>query len=67
VVLNWQVRLKEMSSRTSSRWNCRTIRQMVTLDSLRSGLREEILLLAQRRGARNLRVFGSVARGEANE
>ncbi len=40
---------------------------MVTLDILRKDLREEILDLARRRGARNLRVFGSVARGEANE
>jgi len=29
--------------------------------------REEILRLAERRGARSARVFGSVARGEANE
>ena len=40
---------------------------MVTLQALRSVRREEILRLAQQRGARNLRVFGSVARGEANE
>src|ERR1017187_1773670 len=40
---------------------------MVTLDTLRVERREEILRLAQRRGAHNLRVFGSVARGEANE
>jgi uncharacterized protein len=40
---------------------------MVTLDTLRTGRRDEILRRAQRRGARNLRVFGSVARGEANE
>jgi uncharacterized protein len=40
---------------------------MVTLDSLRAERREEILQLAARRGAHNLRVFGSVARGEANE
>jgi predicted nucleotidyltransferase len=40
---------------------------MVTLKTLRSVRREEILRLAQQRGARNLRVFGSVARGEANE
>ena len=40
---------------------------MVTLDALRAERREEVLLLAQRRGAHNLRVFGSVARGEANE
>jgi hypothetical protein len=38
---------------------------MVTLQMLRAKQREEILRVAQRRGARNLRVFGSVARGEA--
>jgi uncharacterized protein len=40
---------------------------MVTMDTLRAERREEILQLAARRGAHNLRVFGSVARGEANE
>lgn len=40
---------------------------MVTLTALRSDRREEILRLAERRGAQNLRVFGSVARGEAND
>lgn len=40
---------------------------MVTLDTLRAERREEILRLAEQRGARSLRVFGSVARGEANE
>ncbi len=40
---------------------------VVTLDKLRAGGREEILRLARQHGARNLRVFGSVARGEANE
>lgn len=40
---------------------------MVTLDTLRVERREEILRLAERRGAHNLRVFGSVARGEADE
>jgi predicted nucleotidyltransferase len=40
---------------------------MVTLDTLRAERKEEILRLAERRGAHNLRVFGSVARGEANE
>jgi predicted nucleotidyltransferase len=40
---------------------------MVTLDTLRVERREEILRLAKRRGAHSLRVFGSVARGEANE
>ena len=40
---------------------------MVTLDTLRTGQRDEIFGRARRRGAHNLRVFGSVARGEANE
>lgn len=40
---------------------------MVTLDTLRAERREDILRLAARHGAQNLRVFGSVARGEANE
>jgi predicted nucleotidyltransferase len=40
---------------------------MVTLDTLRAERREEIPRLAERRGAHGLRVFGSVARGEANE
>ena len=39
----------------------------MTLDRLRAERREEILRLAERRGAHNLRVFGSVARNEANE
>jgi len=40
---------------------------MLTLSALRSNRREEILRLAEQRGACNLRVFGSVARGEAKE
>ena len=40
---------------------------MVTLDTLRAERREEILRLAERRGAHSLRVFGSVVRGEASE
>ena len=40
---------------------------MVTLDTLRTERRDQILRLAEQRGAGNLRVFGSVARGEANE
>jgi predicted nucleotidyltransferase len=40
---------------------------MVTLDTLRAERRAEILRLAERRGAHSLRVFGSVARGDANE
>src|SRR5271157_260908 len=42
-------------------------RTMVTLAALRTGQRNESLRRAQQRGARNLRVFGSVARDEANE
>ncbi len=37
------------------------------LDELLRSNREEILRLASRHGARNVRVFGSVARGEADE
>ena len=40
---------------------------MVTLETLRTEKRAEILRLAERWGARNLRVFGSVARGEAGD
>src|SRR5450631_2137785 len=40
---------------------------MVTLDTLRAERREAILRLAEQRGAHSLRVFGSVARGEATE
>lgn len=40
---------------------------MVTLDRLRSEHRQEILRLAKARGAHSVRVFGSVARGEADE
>ncbi|MBI5087087.1 MAG: nucleotidyltransferase family protein [Acidobacteria bacterium] len=40
---------------------------MVTLDTLRVKRRGEILELARRHGAHSVRVFGSVARGEANE
>lgn len=39
---------------------------MVTLEMLRAGKREEVLRLAERHGGRNVRVFGSVARGEAD-
>lgn len=37
---------------------------MTSLTELRGPRREQILSLASRHGARNLRVFGSVARGE---
>ena len=36
----------------------------MTLQELRTAKREEILRLATRNGARNVRVFGSLARGE---
>ncbi len=42
-------------------------REMLTLDTLRSARRDEILRLARQRGAHDVRVFGSVARGEATE
>lgn len=37
----------------------------VTLGELRGSKRAEILRIARKYGARNIRVFGSVARGEA--
>lgn len=40
-------------------------RRAVTLDELRAH-REEIIELGERYGVRNIRVFGSVARGEAS-
>jgi predicted nucleotidyltransferase len=40
---------------------------MLTLGTLREERSEAIRLVAARHGARDLRVFGSVARGEANE
>jgi len=40
---------------------------MVSLEALRTERRAEILRLAGVYGAHNLRVFGSVARGEAHE
>ena len=39
----------------------------MTIDRLLAEKREEILRLAASRGARNVRVFGSVVRGEATE
>jgi len=39
----------------------------MTIEQLRTQRREEILRLAAFRGARNVRVFGSVARGDAGE
>ena len=42
-------------------------RTAVDLKTLRVDRRPEILGLARKRGAHNLRVFGSVARGEAQE
>ena len=37
----------------------------MTLDQLSADKREEILLIAARHGARNVRIFGSVARSDA--
>jgi predicted nucleotidyltransferase len=39
----------------------------VTLDKLLHEKREDILRIASKRGAYNVRVFGSVARGEADQ
>jgi predicted nucleotidyltransferase len=39
----------------------------VDLDQLLAGRRSDILAIAARHGARNVRLFGSVARGEADE
>jgi uncharacterized protein len=38
----------------------------MTLQELRTTRRDEILRVAARRGTRNVRVFGSVARGESD-
>jgi hypothetical protein len=38
----------------------------MTLQELRTTKRDEILRVAAKRGARNVRVFGSVARGESD-
>lgn len=40
---------------------------MVTLEMLRSEKREEVIRLSERHGARNIRIFGSVARGESSD
>jgi len=37
------------------------------IDEILKEKREEILRMAEKRGARNVRVFGSAARGETNE
>jgi predicted nucleotidyltransferase len=39
----------------------------MTLQELREGKRDEILRVAAHRGARNIRVFGSVARGDNDD
>lgn len=39
----------------------------MTLEDLRTRRRDEILRVAAARGARNIRVFGSVARGENDD
>jgi uncharacterized protein len=40
---------------------------MITLESLKTEKRTEILRLAELHGAKNVRVFGSVARGDNTE
>lgn len=39
---------------------------MATLEALRAEKRDQILQIANSHGARNIRVFGSVARGESH-
>ena len=41
--------------------------ERMTLQELRTTKRDEILNIAARRGARNVRVFGSMARGDDDE
>jgi predicted nucleotidyltransferase len=43
------------------------LRGAMTLQELRDRRREEIMRVAAHRGARNVRVFGSVARGDNDE
>lgn len=40
---------------------------MITLQTLRGEKRDEILRLAEARGGRNVRIFGSVVRGESRD
>ena len=40
---------------------------MITLEELRSKYKQQILELAKKHGVTDIRVFGSVARGEARE
>lgn len=40
---------------------------MVTLETLQTEKRDQVLRLAEQHGARRIRVFGSVARGEAGD
>ena len=40
---------------------------MITFDEIFNNKREAVLQIAQRHGAYNVRVFGSVARGEAQD
>ena len=56
-----------LTDRTRYPFIAKWMGNMLTLDTLRIERREEILRLAERRGAHSLRVFGSVARGDANE
>jgi predicted nucleotidyltransferase len=44
-------------------WHTR-IEATMTLEELRTRYRNQILEIAEKRGARNVRVFGSIARGE---
>ena len=44
----------------------KNIRKDVLIEDLLKARREEILKIAAKHGARNIRIFGSVARGEAD-
>ena len=39
----------------------------MTLDEIRSRYRNQIIAAAEKRGARNVRIFGSVARGDQRQ
>lgn len=57
--------------RAPDRWRASVVLgdnlSMITLETLRREKKAEILRLAQEYGARNVRVFGSIARGDSRE
>jgi predicted nucleotidyltransferase len=64
---NFQACHCPMSQESNRRPEFAAHRDVVTLNSLCTERREEILRLARQRGAHSLRVFRSVARNEATE